>query len=102
MTGKNPGSGSKPRQRDAVFHPEFRQDLRDWIALTEEPPPTPASLSAKTDTSAEQDVPQRVPPTALIAPTDAQLQAATSAFQALGGKRTNWSHLGKHAFRLTL
>ena len=31
MTGKNPGSGSKPAQRDAVFHPEFRQDLRYWI-----------------------------------------------------------------------
>ncbi|MFM9962531.1 MAG: M56 family metallopeptidase [Planctomycetaceae bacterium] len=40
-------------------------------------------------------------PTAPIEPTDEQLQAATSAFQALGGMRTNWSHLGKYAFRPT-
>ena len=31
MTGKNSGLGNPPRQRDAVFHPEFRQDLRFWI-----------------------------------------------------------------------
>ena len=31
MTGKNRGSGNQPRQRDAVFHPEFRQDLRFWM-----------------------------------------------------------------------
>ena len=31
MTGKNRGSGNQPRQRDAVFHSEFRQDLRFWI-----------------------------------------------------------------------
>ena len=31
MTGKNKATGTPLRQRDAVFHPEFRQDLRFWI-----------------------------------------------------------------------
>lgn len=31
MTGKNKNSGNQPRQRDAVFHLEFRQDLKFWI-----------------------------------------------------------------------
>lgn len=31
MSGKNKSSDQPPRQRDAVFHPEFREDLRFWI-----------------------------------------------------------------------
>ena len=31
MTGKPKGSGNPPPPRDAVFHPEFRDDLRFWV-----------------------------------------------------------------------
>lgn len=31
MTGKPSGSGNPARKRDAVFHPEFREDLRFWV-----------------------------------------------------------------------
>jgi toxin YoeB len=27
----NPRKGPAPGQRDAVFHPEFREDLRSWV-----------------------------------------------------------------------
>ncbi len=29
--GGRPASGSPPEPREAVFHPEFREDLRSWI-----------------------------------------------------------------------
>lgn len=32
MTTRHKGGGTKHTQRDAVFHPEFREDLRYWVA----------------------------------------------------------------------
>lgn len=31
MTQKNRSQGQKRADRDAVFHPEFREDLRYWV-----------------------------------------------------------------------
>lgn len=31
MTRKSKVRGKKERQREAVFHPEFREDLRFWV-----------------------------------------------------------------------
>ena len=31
MTSRHKATGNPSRQREAVFHPEFRQDLRFWV-----------------------------------------------------------------------
>jgi toxin YoeB len=33
LTQKNKDKGQKKRERSAVFHPEFRQDLRYWVEI---------------------------------------------------------------------
>lgn len=33
MTQKNKEQGQKKRGRSAVFHPEFREDLRYWVEI---------------------------------------------------------------------
>ena len=33
MTKKRPKSNKKQTQRDAIFHPEFREDLKYWVRV---------------------------------------------------------------------